>query len=620
MSEERTEKRYSCVLRTLSERTRWEDRQRIFYQMRTTGLPRKDKPFKGAADMYFPLIDSTIERMMPFYYNQVFQTERLAEFGAMGEALGDVGSECAEAFDWILKEETTFEDDIETVADRMMESGRGILKVVWNPQRAGLEITPITPLYMIVPRGAKDLESADWFVEIKHLSVGEYRRDARYRRRDEETINSLKGNPGEGRQNEYEEQKAWREGFTYSTDEDTIIVWEHWTKRSYGWDVATYSPAMPEVDLKAPFRCPYKWDNKPLLPYQSFPLEQRDRGWYAARGVAERLAPFQQAACKLWNDYLDWQTIMNRPYWMTDKEISNPGNFRANPGDILPPGVKPATMPNPPQTFGEQLNFTRVIAEQLINLPDFGRGQEDDAGKNKTATEMQIAASYAGQGIDLRGKRFRNALADFYRKAWAILVENNEGELTFYVEGKRKALGAQVRGQIFKIRPTGSSEQWDKQRELQKAVNTFQMFKGDPDIDQAELKKNVLRLLDGRWEQDLFIGQSGHLAVESEDEAFEIILMERGFPAAVRPDEDHAVRLQVLMQRAAQMDAMGAEPNPQFAQLLQQHIAAHTQYFQQVNPEGFRQFKMQLEAQRAAQQQQQQAAMAAQAQGVLARA
>ena len=51
----------------LSDRSKWEERQDIWYKMRNHGLRRTRMPFPKAADLHYPLIDTVIEKITPFY-------------------------------------------------------------------------------------------------------------------------------------------------------------------------------------------------------------------------------------------------------------------------------------------------------------------------------------------------------------------------------------------------------------------------------------------------------------------------------------------------------------------------------------------------------------------------
>lgn len=595
---DRAKRRDTPVHEAIRDRVRWEERQRVYYQMRHNGLPRRRKPFPGASDVHFPLIDSVIERMKPFFYNQIFQTETLASFTALTDQPMDTAATCAEYFDYALKQETDFEDEVLVATDDMLQNGRGILKWRWDPLESTIVVEAVNPLYFIVPRDApKQPESMDWFVNVKHVSVEQYKRNPLYLDHSEELINKLRGGAEASEQNEYEEEKAYREGLTYSRNEDVIVIWEHWRRNGRGWRIDTYSPAQPDTDLRKPIGLTYKWQGKPIVPFVAFHLEHKAKGWYDSRGIPDRLGSFENALCKTWNDKLDWQTILNRPYWKDSQgKVGNTANFRARPGELLPHGVEPANMPNPPSTFDQEMMTTRSVAEQLIMLPDFGTGNQQQGKDNKTATEVQAIMNMSSQGIDLRGRTFRNSLGRCYTVAWAILVQFRTEEIVWYTSESRKTLPAQALHDLYRVEPDGATDQWNKQLRYQKAHARYQLFKGHQNVNQDELVKSVLKEDDARLVRDLFMPTNAAAASEIEDEQLEIILMERGFPAAVKPNEDHATRLFALVQRMRQMDQMGAEPNPQFAQLITQHMQAHLQLLQEQNPQGAKQVKQQIAA------------------------
>ena len=70
---------FNALLDDLRARTGWEERQRIWYEMRHNGLRRKKK-LPWQADLHYPLADSIIGKLKPFYYQQVFSNEVIATF------------------------------------------------------------------------------------------------------------------------------------------------------------------------------------------------------------------------------------------------------------------------------------------------------------------------------------------------------------------------------------------------------------------------------------------------------------------------------------------------------------------------------------------------------------
>ena len=126
---------FDAVCGDLADRTDWANRQMVFYQIRHDGLRRKRKPFPGAADLHFPLVDQVIEKLVPFYYNQIFATELLASFVAQPGTDQRAVSAAAQWFDFKIKERSNFEDEICPAINSMLQSGRGPLKATWDASK-----------------------------------------------------------------------------------------------------------------------------------------------------------------------------------------------------------------------------------------------------------------------------------------------------------------------------------------------------------------------------------------------------------------------------------------------------------------------------------------------------
>ena len=66
-----SEKIYDSIISDINSRERWEARQGLWYQMRNDGLARKQKPWPNAADMHFPLVDTTINKLKPGFFQRL---------------------------------------------------------------------------------------------------------------------------------------------------------------------------------------------------------------------------------------------------------------------------------------------------------------------------------------------------------------------------------------------------------------------------------------------------------------------------------------------------------------------------------------------------------------------
>lgn len=587
---------HSKILDALTDRKAWEDRQRIWYMMRHTGLPRRSKPFVGAADLHFPLIDGIIDKFKPFYLNTVFGTQQLATFTPLRPMLSEAQAAAEQAFDWLTRNETNFEEELDHTFDAMLVAGRSVMKARWDAAAKTVQYECIDPMFLIVPKSTMNLETASWICHVKHLSVIDYKSEPLYLQ-DVDLIRRMRG--GEERQLDtagLDQEKATREGLTYSNDDDTIILFEVWERlpqqteqSSGGWRVHTFSPAAPDMPVRDPFRCPYKWQGKPVLPFVSFVFERKDPGWYSPRGVAERLAPFEAYASKSWNAKADFLEFSSKPLFTSESPLSNQNNFRFRPGDYLPPGTSILQMPQPPLPLDEEMNKTRLISQELIAVPDFGTS-EQGAGEVKTATEIQYVQSFASQGIQYRGRIAFRSLAQLFRVSWALRVQYAGQEMAYVTAESRNVLPPEALNDNYLIQPNGSPDQWNRQQQLQRAIARFRMFTGHPNINQEELVKSVIEQDDPRLVKRLFISGQAKAANEAEDEAVEILLLMSGFPAAVMPGENHQLRIRILSGKMQQLQSLGVPVDPMAKQRLQEHLMTHVQMLAKENPNMAKQF------------------------------
>ena len=586
--------RFSRAHKALMGRSTWEQKQRVFYEMRHEGIRRINKPFPTASDAHFPLIDMTIEKWKPFWLAQALAGDRLAAFVSLKPDQASTAESAADYMDFELKNKSNFEDELEHAVDEMLLRSRGILKVTVDPYRDyRFRFESVDPQFIIMDPHAHDFTDADWFVHVKHFTVEQYKSDRRF---DQECLDGIKGGQAQDYLASVFEDKELREGITSSEDQDIVIVWEHYERHGRVWTVYTYSPALSDKDLRAPYMLPIKVDVDQCPPFFSFVMELKDKGWYASRGVAERLAPFEQYATKLWNEKADAMTFGNRPLFTSEGNIPNLANLRAAPGEILPGNIKPVMMPQPAMSFDQEINFSRQTAENLLMMPDFGITRNGN-GQPRTATENDRISALNMAGVDHKGRIFRRSLSRLYRYIWACILFYRRTDLSYYVSGELKTMPEQALHDSYLITPDGSTDQWDRQQRFQRAAARLQLFKGAPNVDQDALVRDVLASDDARLVQTMFIPQNLKSATEQEDEAHEIVILAQGFPAAVTPGEDHAARIFVLASWLQKQGMMGAPVDPVARQRVQEHLKVHWDYLQTLQPEAARQLQEQLSAQ-----------------------
>jgi hypothetical protein len=588
------------ILQAVKDRQKWEDRQATWYKMRHNGLRRVNKPFPGASDLHFPLADMQIEKLKPFYLSQIYAADTIPSFLAKKNEASAMATEAALWFDSQLKHETNFEDEIAIGVDKMLNCAVVPFKVYWEAQRERLAFEAINPIHLIVPAYTGRLADADWIVHVQKYSKHAYARVPEFNKKAETmaAICGAKGEDGANTAGSYETTKTEREGITTTQEKGQIIVWEVFTRADDGqWEVATYSPSAPTLALRPVFRLPYNRgafaDKLPPPPFFELTMERKDRGYYDPRGVVERVAPFETSLCKDWNTMKDWQTqSTNLTYSAPNGIPANTGTLRHVPGQIYPFALQALTVPPAPVDIAEAMQGTRSVAEQLIGAPDFGTQQQ--GRDNKTAKEVTLIANVMGQSTDNRGRQFRRELGTGLRLAWAICLQYCEARLNYRTTEGFAELTPEALQQDYQIELNASGDNWNRQQVIQQAQAMFQMFRGDPFVDQYELRRDVLNALDPRKAKKLLLNTGSQNAAQLEDQAQEISIMLLGFPAEVRESDDHILHIQSGLGFLQRRISLGQPVGPEVVVLLHQHLTGHAQAAAKLQKDKWKQAEAQF--------------------------
>jgi hypothetical protein len=596
------------VLRDLSTRERWDTRQAMLYEMRFRGLRRKTKPWPGASDVHWPLADSVIEKLKPFYVGQLYATDQLALFVADApEASASEAVAVGRWFDYQLRQRTDFEGKMLSVIDWMLMSGRPALKVIWDEDGKKLQFDCVAPFHLILPAETTSIEEADRLVHVQVLSVEAYKRNPLFRQ-DEEFIRRITGRgttQNDGNQDQTQ-RKYEREGLTYGAN-DQIVVWEAWTRceEDGKWMFETLSPLCVDEPIRACCGCEY---DHGLPPFVDFPYEVTDGTWYSPRGVTEILAVFEAELCKLLNEKNDAMTLYNRPLFRAPGAPGNIGNLQWKPGQILPFDIQPVEMPQPPFSFDQQALMIRDIAERLVSVPDFGMSQMRSTKDARSATEISAIQQSTSASADVRMRIFRRSLQRLYRMAWSMLVQYaGEDAHAWCDEGPVQPSGGALSEKVWRVIPSGSADGLTRQQVFGKAAARLQMFANDPFVDQGELRKSVLEADDAGLVKRLFRDPGFKAATQAEDQAQEISILRIGFPAVVEPGDDHAEHIRTIAAYVMHQMQLGQPPKGSELAALMKHAQEHLAALEQQDPKAAKQAREALMTvgQMLAQQQQQ---------------
>lgn len=567
------------VASALSSRQAWEERQHTYYKLRHSGLKRPQKPFPGAADMNWPLSDMMVEKIKPYYIQQTFANELLANFFSIDADLQQFNTAAAQWFDYRLRQQTNFETEIISVTDYMLVHGKGILKVRWDEGKKQVAFDSVDPMFLIVPAGTTALEDADWVVQVHHVSPAAYKRNSNY---DQSLLPDIRqANSGEEAQL-VDQEKLTREGITHSSSVDTVILWEVYRRRDDGEiEVFTMSPSAPGYYVRKPMR---KRHSPERFPFVEFNAEIKDKGYYSSRGVPERIAAMQVSMSKLWNEKLDATTVFNRPIFTSDNPMVNAGNIRMVPGTIIPFPVKKIAMDTPPINWDMEINSQRMTAEQLIGVPDAGLNQMQ-SNERRTASEVNLIGSIMSQVVDLRSRVFRKALAETFQQTWAAYMAEQKDDLNYFFRNELMQIPPAALGKDYRIEPLASADNLNKQFVFRKKVERFQLLQGNPHVNQSNLTRDLISAGDPQDVKTLHIDDTTQSADSAEDQAGEISRMLIGFPSQVKPVDDDAVHMEIIKGFVERRLQAGEEVNPELATLLANHANMHFRQLQQKDPQ-----------------------------------
>jgi hypothetical protein len=395
-----TQELYKEIESEIKSQNDWQDRQATCYNMRFTGIPRARKPYPNAPDTHYALIDTLIDKLRPFYLSQIYGQERVANFVSGKQQSDEQTVQAEKFFDFTLRQRSNFERSMFTAIDFMMMYGRGPIKTYWCDKEKELRFSVIRPIYIRVPSWTEELHAADWAVHIMHLSEHQYRLNDKFKQGDD-FIKSIKGRGTSSDSTRQEDDKQRREGITCGQNDHQIVLWEIYSRKDGNIVIDTISPLLgPDNPVRDQFGSPFRHGQIPITDIR---YEITDQDFYSPRGVAEILAQDELELCKLRNSKLQFLDFFGHPQYKNTGAISNPVNFKPQPGVILPQGIEPIINPHAPLDFAQEMQTQRSLAEDRIQVPDLGASEHfaSESDAKKTATGINAITAQAGAG-DIR--------------------------------------------------------------------------------------------------------------------------------------------------------------------------------------------------------------------------
>ena len=179
--------------------------------------------------------------------------------------------------------------------------------------------------------------------------------------------------------------------------------------------------------------------------------------------------------------------------------------------------------------------------------------------------------------------------------SWDLLVQYAADDLNYWFVDDAGELDVDALREEYDIKPSGSADGVNRAFIYQRALNRFQMMAGDPFIDQGELRKSILEADDVALVKRLYRDPELKMADQAEDQANEITFLRLGFPAVVKPTDDHATHIRTIMGYMQ----MSAQTNRQLEamemQRLQEHIQSHLQLLREQDSKAAKAIEAELQ-------------------------
>ncbi len=592
--------RFQSAQRMLVERYRWEERQRRYFQMRHDGLPRLNRTGSWQSDSHSKTIDRAIRKNKPFWLGQLTAGERLCNFVSMQQGqVQAMADAAADYYDFQTYQKSRLIDEIDTCVDHMLLKGKGIIKSTVDPlDEYRIVDTAIDPMFLIIPDSADDFEDADEWIEIRQMTVAEYQRlDSRWDTT-EETVKAIRGRKDWQNIGIYNQEVQLREGITHTANANYILIFEHWIKTRGGHTIYYYSPNEPDIQLRKPHGNPYKWQGKESIPYTSFQMEIKDKGWYSPRGLGELLDVQEQKETFVENQWADAMVLANNPPLTGDKELPNTANLRWERNQYIPFNVKPIVTTPPPIPYEGMLQYEKARSEEISMAPDSSSVSPESktGGKAITATEAKNIAALTQVGSNYNADIFRRRLTRLHQHRWGLMVQFKQKEFVYYSVGSLNTLPEQALHDQYLISPDGSADGWNRGARIQREIGLMQTFAPLPNADKDYWVKRAMAAVDGKAAQQGFVPTGLATQNEYEAQAMEILLLtaQPPFPVQPEPQQDQATRIKCIIDWFEAAHKTGKPVNPQAKRLIQQNLAQRLQILQQQNPAAAKQIKQML--------------------------
>lgn len=582
---------------------------------------QNNKPWPNASNYRRKKADEVIEQKKAFYSQLIHQSQFVANFKALIPQ-NEQYAELAEAyFDYIIKEETTFDREFIYALDAGLESGFAFMQVMWDEEKQFPIFKKIDNLYLRFPSKSLHLEDCAWIVNVIQMT----REEAKERYGKLPGFSQLlakstssDSSPPKNDSSGLEQDRYERKGINASTVNKFVV-----------WDIHYKDPNNPKKLKRQRTMCPddkdFDFQDDTAYPYtkadgtQEYMFKQYRREWttpdlYSSRGVPEILWEEEvmlTSLARLKHNYMSYSVnpSFSSPTGITTTSTQN---ISFGCGTVLPDGLVPIEFPPPPIAIdGESQNIESIVDRRLNTSSASVQPNTIYSGGegNKTAREISYKASLQTLATNYETMSWKKFIRECLRYAWELMIQpdHKNQTLQFYMKNTLQELPPDSFNGGYNIVLSWSVDNINKEFNIQQARQLWQdaMMMRDPVLAQNTWNAYSDQAAPGQGEK-FHINPEGMQADMMETIGKELAeMLVTGFPVRPKESVDHYLAVAKTIQFIQNENQRGTPIPQDRIELLNQYIAAHKDMLKKSNPEQWQQLMQQLNQIDAATKQQQ---------------
>jgi hypothetical protein len=318
-------------------------------------------------------------------------------------------------------------------------------------------------------------------------------------------------------------------------------------------------------------------------PWTEDPFELIDERATASRGIPEHLDHLQTVITSRHNFKLDSMTLMNAPILKTVTGQVNLGNFGFKPGDKIPvtrpDAVEPLTWDRSGLLFEEKEEaILKSWGEEYVGLmiDQLLQSTLNPTQEARTKFEIQSGVTERSRIFGHNARLFLKRIRRIYEQIWSLWMQYGDPQLEIFVNGEPMQIRKQefARGKFY-IFPAASPESASPQLEAQNALQDIAIFKGDPLINQVELRNRYFKHRDPMNFEQMVIEPRQLQATQVERQVLELTQMELGFDVSIKADDDDKAHLAVIQKYLGDVQQGKRRVSPEVIQRVSSHGEFH---------------------------------------------